>query len=477
MTPKTYSFATAALLSLVGALALNQGCKPANRPAVSAPLGPEEKIVSLHDFESAELRHQGFTLPKAMKVRIQATGGGGGAKGFRALETSLFAYGWILNASTRELVWAMRTENSRLDRHGRVVDEVMELPAGSYEAYYANHGFGHSALFFNWSGNIDRRDPRTLAALNDPRNAKEGSWNPFRKGGAGLLRDWRLRVTHYGMDISVAAVEAASVGRFEAPLLWKNVVVGLAKPGDNSLMLQAFHCSKPITLHVYAQGESNGRDMVDTGWILDVKTRTRVWEMTRDNSQYAGGGKKNRRAVQTLTLPAGDYQAVFATDDSHSPADWNAAPPCDPMLYGLTLALPKDEDLSSFKLTEFRESASSLAQMIRVQNDQNLKTSFELKREQEFRVYALGEKSDGTWVDFGWIEDQGTGKTVWTMADEKGLHAGGSSKNRVVDRLLKLPKGNYVLHYKSDDSHAYGAWNSRIPWDPEHYGITLYKAD
>lgn len=477
MTPKTSSVTTAVILTLVGALPLTLGCKPGNRSMPSTPLGSEEKIVSLHEFESTEVRHQGFTLPKPMKVHIQATGGGGGAKGFRALERPLFAYGWILNATTREVVWTLQTENSRLDRHGRVADEVLELPAGSYEAYYSNHAFGHSALFFNWTGNIDRRDPKTLAALNDPRNANEGSWNPFRKGGAGLLRDWRHRVAHYGMDITVASAEAASVGRFEAPLLWKNVVIGLTKPGDNNLALQAFHCSKAVTLHVYALGEVSGREMVDTGWILDTKTRTRVWEMTRENSRYAGGGSKNRRAVQTLTLPAGDYQAVFATDDSHSPADWNAAPPCDPSLYGMTLALPQEEERANFKLTEIKESGTTFAQLIRVQNDQNLKVPFELKREQEFRIYTLGEKSDGIWVDFGWIVDQGTGKTVWTAADEKGLQAGGSTKNRMVDRLLKLPKGNYVLHYKSDDSHAYGAWNARIPWDPEHYGITLYKVD
>jgi len=55
-------------------------------------------------------------------------------------------------------------------------------------------------------------------------------------------------------------------------------------------------------------------------------------------SSHAGGAKKNRKYSALITLPAGRYRAFFQTDDSHSFMDWNAAPPEDPSLYGLTIS-------------------------------------------------------------------------------------------------------------------------------------------
>ena len=39
---------------------------------------------------------------------------------------------------------------------------------------------------------------------------------------------------------------------------------------------------------------------------------------------------------------------------------------------------------------------------------------------------------------------------------------------------VHVPKGTYTLHVRTDGSHAYGDWNARQPWDPEHYGATVY---
>jgi hypothetical protein len=56
-------------------------------------------------------------------------------------------------------------------------------------------------------------------------------------------------------------------------------------------------------------------------------------------------------------------------------------------------------------------------------------------------------------------------------------HAGGALKNRFADVRIQLPKGSYTLRFKTDDSHAYGDWNSAPPRDAEHYGATLYAAE
>ncbi|HET6274190.1 MAG TPA: hypothetical protein VFG32_14510, partial [Bacteroidota bacterium] len=48
-------------------------------------------------------------------------------------------------------------------------------------------------------------------------------------------------------------------------------------------------------------------------------------------------------------------------------------------------------------------------------------------------------------------------------------------KNRMVNTTILLDKGEYVLHYQSDDSHSYGNWNVDPPEDSQYWGITIYK--
>ena len=191
-----------------------------------------------------------------------------------------------------------------------------------------------------------------------------------------------------------------------------------------------------------------------------------------EKSRFAGGAMKNRRQVETIQLPAGDYEATFITDDSHSPMDWNAAPPADPGTYGLTLAIPADKELPAFTATK-PLAWTVLAETVRVGNDQDRSVSFSLASAQSVRVYAIGEGSGDEMADFAWIEDA-AGKQVWVMDRGRTQHAGGASKNRVSDEWVSLPKGAYTLRYRTDDSHAYGRWNSRAPWDQERYGATVY---
>lgn len=428
----------------------------------------EPRIVSLHELDKAEVRQQGFTLPRAMKVHVYAKGGGLRRIVRTPTDTPLFAYGWILNATTREVVWQMDGANTKRDWEYRVADQYLDLPAGSYEAYFANHGFGQSLLFAQWSRNIDRRH---LSVEGEGRS--HGFLAVIGADERSLLRHWREQAGNYGMEIYLAGGQAAEVTAFDAPLRWKNILVSLPATTDSGHWTQAFHVRKPITLHVYGEGEGSGRTMHDFGWIVDARTRARVWEMSMDKSQFAGGARKNRRQVETIQLPAGDYEATFITDDSHSPADWNAAPPCDPGLYGLTLSLPVEADLGSVALTK-PLSWSVLAEVVRVGNDQDRSATLTLPSAQSVRIYAIGEGNGDDMADEAWIEDAG-GKRVWKMERSRTHAAGGASKNRLADEVISLPKGTYTLRFRTDDSHAYGHWNSDAPWDPEHYGVTVYS--
>ncbi len=429
--------------------------------------GAEPRIVALHGFEAAEVRQQGFTLPRPMQIHIYAKGGGLRQALHASGENQLFAYGWILNALTREVVWQMDGANTKRDWDYRVADQYLELPAGSYEAYFSNHAFGQSLLLARWTRNIDRRQ------LQVPHPERpRGFLAAFGVDDASLLRHWREQVGNYGMEIYLPAGQPGEVSTFEAPLRWRNIVVALSANQDNGHWSQAFHVRKPIALHIYAEGEGSGRSMRDYGWITDARSRVRVWEMGLDKSQYAGGARKNRRQVETLQLPAGDYEAEFITDDTHSPADWNAAPPCDPGLYGLTLSVPSDLDLAAFSMTK-PLSWSTLVERVRIGNNQDLRAPFTLTAAQPVRVYAVAEGSGDEMADEAWIEDS-TGKRIWSMERSRTHHAGGATKNRLADEVVSLPRGAYTLRFKTDDSHAYGHWNADPPWDAEHYGVTVY---
>lgn len=435
--------------------------------AADAKAQAEPRIVSLKGFEAAEVRSQGFSLPRPMKVHIYAKGGG--LRHFRHSggDHPFFAYGWILNAVTREVVWQMDGANTKRDWDYRVADRYLDLPAGSYEAYFANHGFGQSILFAEWTRNIDRRHLQ-----REEGGRPRGFLAAFGVDRDSLLRHWREQVGNYGLEIYLPGGNPAEVATFEAPLRWKHIVLSLPATADSGHWTQAFHLKKATTLHVYAEGEGSGRRMHDTGWITDARTRARVWEMTMDKAQYAGGARKNRRQVETLQLPAGDYEATFVTDDSHSPVDWNAAPPCDPGMYGLTLSVPDEASLAAFAPAK-PLAWTPLAELVRVGDDQDRSAALSLATAQSVRVYAIAEGSGESMADEAWIEDA-AGKRVWTMERSRTQHAGGAVKNRLADEVIHLSKGAYTLRFRTDDSHAYGHWNSDAPWDPEHYGLTVY---
>jgi hypothetical protein len=433
----------------------------------TAVYGAESRIVALHGFETAEVRQQGFAIPQAMKVHVYARGGAVRTFGHQRDDTPFFAYGWILNADTREVVWQMDGANTKRDWDYRIADQYLNLPQGRYEAYFSNHGFGQSLLFAQWTRNIDRRED-----TSKERPQAHGFLAALGADESSLMHHWHEQVGIYGMELYLASGDSSQITLFDAPQAWKNRMITLAATTDSGHWMQSFHLKKPSTIHVYAEGEGSGNRMHDYGWILDAHSRKRLWEMTMSKSAFAGGARKNRRQVETLELPAGDYEAYFITDDSHSPADWNAAPPCDPGMYGLTISLPKDGELAAFSTTD-PLTWPVLAELIRVGSDQDRKQALTLATDRQVRILAIGEGDDGEMADDVWIEDA-SGKRVWSLEPRQSLHAGGASKNRMADEIVTLSKGSYTLRVRTDDSHAYGDWNSEAPWDAEHYGITVF---
>jgi hypothetical protein len=198
--------------------------------------------------------------------------------------------------------------------------------------------------------------------------------------------------------------------------------------------------------------------------------------MSREHTLHGGGAQKNRFVDEIITLPKGNYIAYYVTDGSHSYNDWNADPPFDPENYGLALMGASDRfDAAAVKTFAEGEESGAIAQIIRVGDDKRLTKRFTLDRQTHVKIYALGEGMDHEMYDYGWIENAGNGQRVWEMTYSMTSRAGGARKNRLVNSTIVLDKGEYELHYESDDSHSFNDWNDDPPEDRTHWGITLYK--
>ena len=108
-----------------------------------------------------------------------------------------------------------------------------------------------------------------------------------------------------------------------------------------------------------------------------------------------------------------------------------------------------------------------------VGDDENVSQGFTLTQPIEVRITAMGEGMGGQMYDFGTILDAATQRPVWTMDLRNTHHAGGADKNRMIDEMVSLEAGSYLVYYESDGSHSYGDWNSEEPSYPELWGITV----
>lgn len=434
----------------------------------------ERLLLQLKDFTAEEVKGRGFTLRAEAKVHIRAVGAGGtnkhGGEGGR-----MFAYGWIIDSRTRNTVWLMTRENTNVKKPDRIFDGTINLPAGSYEAYFTAYGYSSTSPFTSFTVNVDRR-------RDSPEQRKE-EWGFFTWledfFGEDFSKEWDRGIKKWGMDIFVDE-RVNDVATFSPPsevdgLLYQSV--GL---GENEHVKQAFSLTGPSMIRIYAIGEADrDHEFADYGWILQASTRHRVWEMKRSNTRSGGGAAKNVVCNESVTLPPGEYVLHYITDDSHSSEDWNSAPPIDPLNYGITLIATDPAMKSSFALSTLKEDRNIIAQLIRVGDDEMKSSTFTLKADARVHVYSIGERypTSREMADFGWILNARTREKVWAMEVNNTEHAGGGSKNRMSDDVITLSKGTYTVYYKTDGSHSYNDWNDAPPYDPEHWGITLSGDD
>ena len=409
-----------------------------------------EPIVKLDRIRAKKVSYGGFTIDKGGDFVIKGVGL------LNKHSDDFIAAGWLIDSATRKAVWVMDRQNTeREGRDGlRKSDDKINLKPGKYELYYYATP--------NWSGEINIDGGDVFRFLGDL----------FDGDLSGNLDEY-LDELYIGVYPSRENFRDFTVFTPDGNL--PNALVQINKVGSSKYIQQGFKLDKATSLKVYGLSEypSGYKNPVDYAWITKADGRDKVWEMDRWNTDPAGGGRKNRLVEEDINLDKGDYILTYVSDDSHSWDDFNVMPPYDPLNWGVSILPASQTDKSAFHLFTPKGRGDALISLARAGEDESLSQAFKLDGDLSLRIVCMGEWSS-EFVDYGWIENAATGRTAWELTYRNTEHAGGASKNRIFEGTITLPKGTYVAHYTTDDSHDYSDWNDTPPYEPQSWGLTIY---
>ncbi len=383
-------------------------------------------ITRVGDSENIEKR---FSLSKDTEMKIYGVGEG--------VRKQFYDFGYIYDVSKNKKVWMFNRDDASKAGGGSknvVQKATIKIPKGSYSVIFKSDD-SHS--FDEWN----------VKPPNDPQ--------------------------HWGMVVSlVNEKDRKNIIPFNADDILKPIV-SIVRVEEDEFHSKGISLSKGLKVRVLAIGEGY-KDLADYGWITNADTKEVVWRMNYRNTENAGGARKNRMVDELIKLDAGNYTVNFVSDDSHNYDDWNDSPPFDEERWGITLWTLNDNDRKSVKTFNPKnyKSKNLITEIIKVGDDDKLSNKFQISRESEVRIIALGESSGNDLADYAWITDS-DGDTIWKMKYRNTSHAGGANKNRIFNEVITLDAGKYKVHYRTDDSHSFEDWNSTPPDNPQMYGVTL----
>jgi hypothetical protein len=421
----------------------------------------DDLVIDIRDFTEGDLVVDGFKLKEKTKLYIAAVGAESESG------DGMYAYGWILDAATREPAWILDEEDTKRylkSDYLREFDGEVTLPKGTYEAYY----FAGQPLYFDGVNiSIDNLED----AVNLLEHLFGGDKEKYYKRYSEDTRD---------LMFTIRAPENSFEKFNPVDELGDKALVNFTRVGDDFYESKGFTLKKDMALKVIALGEyvPGDRVFVDFGWIIDAASRRKVWQMDKWNTTWAGGGRKNRGFVGDVDLPAGNYVAFYASDNSHSFGDWNVQPPYDPLHYGLAVYATDENELKNVaEYVDDYPAEHAIIDLTRIRDNKYESKGFTLKKKADLHIVALGEFGyDDYFVDYGWIENLDNNEIVWEMTEENTEHAGGAAKNRKFDGLVTFPAGSYMVYYVSDGSHSYRNWNASPPIDQKMWGISVFWA-
>ena len=366
-------------------------------------------------------------------------------------------FGYIEDVRGNERIWEMNWDNT-VPAGGyasnRLYSGTILLPPGVYRAGFQSNG-SHSSR--RWKANPP--------------------WDP---AGWGMI---------------LSNVPRSDVMSYD-PWTQTEPLISLTGVGNDALEKAQFKVHAPSTFLISSMGEITAqRSVYDYGWLERNETRETVWKMSYQNSNHAGGARKNRVETVFLDLEPGTYTIYYQSDDSHSFPRFNEEQPDHPERWGLALfPVAAEGSADAFTLltdtwtTEhnfgddqralYREKKkTTLVSFDRVGNDSQYSESFSLDEPSSVYVVAVGELSRSGRYDYGWIERAESGERVWEMTVKNTTHSGGKDQNRRFEGLVQLPAGEYVARYVSDFSHAFGDFDEEGPDDRTEWGMRIFKLE
>lgn len=438
----------------------------------------QSKLVDIKNIEYGAVQLQAFNLDSDQTVKLDAVTLSPGRMSYYE-QSSV----WILNAHTRELIWESADADfkSLSDNLSEIKSDI-KLPKGTYEVYYSivpsfnfnfskwDNGRGKyhtatSVLKEIFSEIFDDDDEFSFGNYN-------GNWN-----NSSYLRNNRnkLYVSLTGKGTAVNSTVLSGI-RTASKL---NVIIDKTRVENDESMEQGFEVKSATDLEIYAIGEMRRDNSYDYGWIENSESGEKIWEFNYRNSEYAGGAEKNREVRNIISFKPGKYVLFFNTDDSHSYENWNEQPPYDPDFYGIMIKAKNEKEKSNISLYSYTENVNgnTIVNLTKVRDDEFESKGFTLSKSGKVRVIAYGEGTGHEMADYGWIMNADTRETVWQMKYRDTEHAGGAGKNRMSDEVIMLDKGNYIVNYVTDGSHAFNRWNAAKPSRPQDWGIRLILND
>jgi len=263
-----------------------------------------------------------------------------------------------------------------------------------------------------------------------------------------------------------------------------------------------FNITSPAAVNIelaVLQPRRSERDvLLSYAWILRSDTREKVWEVFDADPNDREG--ENLIFKEEIQLSPGTYEVYYSTypaydrwgdDDFHF----------DGVISGLMHVIfsrdysrryyPEDYEELYFRITgngsplkedqiiayqqQLKETA--ILSISPERDDIYASQQIQVQKPISVRIYALGEARKDSEFDFGWITDVRTRERIWQFKYRRSEHAGGASKNRMINREIELQPGVYEVVYLTDDSHSYRDWNMAAPFDPEFWGLTIWPVD
>ncbi|GJQ62671.1 MAG: hypothetical protein SCALA702_17240 [Melioribacteraceae bacterium] len=260
-------------------------------------------------------------------------------------------------------------------------------------------------------------------------------------------------------------------------------------PGEISIKGFSLSQSTDVTIEgTFAMYDSWEHNTFFYAWIIRSDNRKVVWHLLND---YDPDDEGEHEIKTTVGLREGDYELYYAGSYDYGTEINNLGDLLDKIFSGKSekrRRARRDYHIKVYapgKILAERDpyelvdnyTKDALIAVNRVGNYENIEKRFSLSRETDVRIYGLGEGRGNSIFDYAWIYNPVTNEKVWQMDPRRGRYAGGGEKNLYYDDEITLPKGNYILTYVTDDSHAFGNWNVMPPEDPQFWGVTLFPVN